>query len=364
MTIASVPKQRGKFLENIQSLRAVATLLIVCSHWRMIDTKYSGDPLSLFNFMGFGRFAIDMFFVVSGFIMVYITWGEERPFRRRAQKSFKFIFSRTTRIYPIYWIISGALLLVYMVKPNWVFSSAGQPDFLSSFFLWPDNQLPFLNVAWTLVHEMGFYVIFAALLFIPQRKRLWALLAWGLLISLGLVMGWRSLGPVWNVLFSPFSFDFIVGALLAYLYCYKKTIPLKPFVLWGLFLLSFVWALTAYYLYQPFIYDSLERVLIYILPAILCVYAAIELNRQNKLLPKWMQTIGNWSFVLYLTHVLTLSAVGRIWAVFASPNTPIDNIIAFFISVAAAILVSAITYNLLELPLRNVTNEWRKKLFK
>lgn len=363
MTIESLPRNNKRFLANIQSLRAIATLMIVCSHWRSIDAKYSGDPSTLFEYFGFGRFAIDMFFVVSGFIMVYITPRSEGNIKRRIRDALKFLFARFTRIYPVYWLVSGALLLAYFIRPEWVFSSSVQPDLVKSVFLWPDYSPPLLAVAWTLVHELEFYLVFALTLLLPRKFQLIGLISWAIIVFIGETLGWRQLGAIQNVLFSPFSLSFIAGAFLAHLYKSQKATIGNPFVLWFLFALSILWAFLVYLHYQPFTYDSLRRVLLYIVPAILCVYSMCELNRQDHLLPNWLQAIGNWSFILYLTHVLTLSVIGRIWSRFTMTNTAFDNVAMFGLSVLATIIVAAISYNVLELPIRKITNVWRKKLF-
>lgn len=361
MSFESPRETPRKFLENIQSLRAIATLMIVASHWRSIDSKYSGDPLNLFNYLGFGRFAIDMFFVVSGFIMVYISWTSRDTLKARAKQAGRFLFARTTRIFPIYWIISGAIFVLYLFRPDWVFSSSAlSPNIIKSIFLWPDTAPPLLAVAWTLVHELEFYLIFAVMMLIPRGKRLYGLGLWALILTIGQLQGWRNLGPVRNIVFSPFTYDFIAGTFLAYLYQSQKFTIRNTAILWGGFILSFLWAYLAYLYYQPFIYDSLTRVLIYIVPAIVIVYTMCELNRQNQLLPKWLQTIGNWSFVLYLTHVLTLSVLGRLWTFLNAPNSAADNLVMFTIALGLTIMVAGLIYSFIELPIRSVTNRWRK----
>jgi len=131
-------------LSNIQSLRGLAALLVVLTHLPVMEIKHSSDQI-LPAFFRFGISGVDLFFVISGFIMVYVTWNAPRA----PKQSLKFLFARVSRIYPIYWLIAGAVFFAWSFKPDITTYNPVQTNIVKSFLLWPDQTLPMLKVAWT-----------------------------------------------------------------------------------------------------------------------------------------------------------------------------------------------------------------------
>jgi len=143
--------------------------MVMLSHLFIIEQKYSQDQI-LPNVLNFGMAGVDIFFVISGFIMVYVT----HKWTAGAAKHIpEFLSSRALRIYPLYWIVSLPLLGLYLLRPDLVFSASvwNEPNLLKSFLLWPDVAYPLLEIGWTLIHEMSFYLIFALILIAPRRIR-------------------------------------------------------------------------------------------------------------------------------------------------------------------------------------------------
>jgi peptidoglycan/LPS O-acetylase OafA/YrhL len=150
---------------------------------------------------------VDLFFVVSGFIMAVTT-------QRRAsgaQPASAFLLRRVTRIYPCYLLVTGAVLAVFLWRPDLVNSSEDvRPDVLASFLLLPQEGLPLLLVGWTLVYEMLFYAVLAATLLVRRSWLWWVLGVWVALIVglapleqatsnvwVGLVLSPRNLSSCW-----------------------------------------------------------------------------------------------------------------------------------------------------------------------
>lgn len=344
-------------LHNVQALRGLAAILVLLSHILIIDRKYSGDPV-MPDALGFGLVGVDLFFVISGFIMVYITaqWKSASP-----KKIPEFLFARAARIYPIYWIISAALLALYLVRPEMVFSATeNPPHILKSFLLLPDEQYPLLEVGWTLVHEMGFYIVFAALLLLPRTLRFWGLLVWTALICAGRLLNFEQLGPVSEILFHPLSFEFIAGALTAYIYLSGRVRGAGLMIVAAL-----IWFAVSIVLIDNFaltFYHNWARVAIYTIPACLLILGLTTLEHTSKQLPKWSVTLGDWSYSLYLTHVLTLTVIGRLWTNFAKPGA-LDNIAMAIVMVVAAIAVASAVYYLIEKPMIGAARTLRRKWF-
>ena len=108
-----------------------------------------------------------MFFVISGYLMVVIA-------KRRgdALRPLPYLADRAARIYPLYWLVSAALLAVWIVRPDVVFSSNTDPDILKSFLLWPAPADPLHALGYSLIHFMFFYIVFTLLLAVFRSKRI------------------------------------------------------------------------------------------------------------------------------------------------------------------------------------------------
>ncbi len=112
---------------------------------------------------------VDLFFVISGFIMVWVA-GEPS----RSEGRYRLPLRARTRIYPLWWIFAAVGCAKYFLA----FGILTNPDsnwrdpafFVDSFLLLPQDGFPVLSVGWTLVHEVHFYLVFAALLFHPAAS--------------------------------------------------------------------------------------------------------------------------------------------------------------------------------------------------
>jgi len=162
---------------------------------------------SLLGLPFFGSSGVDVFFVISGFIMVAITA------RGEAASPGRFLLQRIVRVVPLYWL---ALLLTV------VGGSFTAAEIAKSFLFIPyasqrlyGGLYPILPSGWTLNYEMFFYLLFALSLAGPRRLRVPALAA---LMALWVLAG-KFLGPfsgAWaNFYSSPLLLEFAGGMLLA-----------------------------------------------------------------------------------------------------------------------------------------------------
>ena len=166
-------------VENIQAVRGFAVLLVMCFHLRTIETKYLSGETVLPDYLFGGIAGVDLFFVVSGFIMASIT---KSGFGQPAG-IVSFIYNRGTRIYPLYWIYSLPVLGLFLVRPDLVNPSQGsQANILASFLLVPQSLLPLLMVGWTLILEVYFYAVIAFFLLAPERLFVGLLGVWVVLV--------------------------------------------------------------------------------------------------------------------------------------------------------------------------------------
>ena len=202
-------------LQSLQVLRAIAALMVVVSHLYGFDQRFFGGPV-LPEVVQLGLAGVDLFFVLSGFVMVYITrYGY-------VQTGFvsAFLLSRVSRIYPLWWLALGASSVIYWVRPETLAGIGSPPNLLADFLLWPHERLPLLTIGWTLIHEMYFYLAFALLLLLPARLFFIGLTAWLTLVvfanltisALGLVVS-APLLLVTHPLTIEFGFGVVVGCL-------------------------------------------------------------------------------------------------------------------------------------------------------
>ncbi len=339
-------------IANIQALRGLAALMVVCYHLAKVEGKYGRGAALLPDITTVGLAGVDLFFVISGFIMVMITMGVSRNLRAFQT----FLYRRLTRIYPLYWLFSAIVLIVYWLQPAWVNSSqGGRVDILASFLLLPQSQLPLLMVGWTLIHEIYFYAVFACMLLLVRQSQLeGALLAWAGLPLVPLLVGSGG-NAFWQVFTHPLTLEFIAGGLLGRLYCRG----------WNFTRYNGSWALgsAAALLvgYDVFIAisgrtepGSWERVFLFGLPAVALVHGLVAMERDNRRrLPHWLSTVGNASYSIYLSHILVLSAVGRLWAVMGLGARG-GNAAMLLVMLAAVLAFGLLCFHYVEKPLLRI----------
>lgn len=149
-------------LNGLQGGRAVAAIMVAIFHANvfLLPTGFYGGQTAgaVFNF---GYAGVEFFFVLSGFIMLLV---HRRDFGH-AEQAGAFLKKRVLRIYPIYWLVLLFLLAIYFASPGRGPDHAREPmAIVTSFLLWPTVQGPIMQVAWTLQHEMLFYLVFAVMI--------------------------------------------------------------------------------------------------------------------------------------------------------------------------------------------------------
>jgi peptidoglycan/LPS O-acetylase OafA/YrhL len=338
----------GSRLDSIQALRGIAALAVVLFHAQAVARKYLSDPGLLPDALAFGQTGVDLFFVISGFVMVLTTAGSGRT----ARDAGRFLLARSTRIYPVYWVYLAATMAVFLIRPEWVNASQGhRADLVSSFLLLPSRELPLVMVAWSLVHELWFYLVFAGLLLLPRRWLPAALTAWALAIALAtLIPSGPDQHPAWLIVRHPYTVEFILGAAGA------LALPGRGARPWPL-LLTLGVALTglfAAHVGNVIATDALMRAAILGALYVLLVSAAV-LAEQGGLLaiPRFLTELGDRSYTIYLSHVLVLSAGGRLWTALPPDLTgaPGGAAMAVILMLAGVLIWGRIGYQVIERPL-------------
>lgn len=335
-------------IHSIQALRAIAAALVVVLHCFVhlhVRHRIPGIP----SLVDAGRAGVDIFFVISGFIMVYISADNFQ--KEGASKDF--FVKRLIRIAPTYWLytlLMAALLFSfpYLFSDNKEFS-LGHLLASLSFIPWNNSvgePKPVLPVGWTLNFEMYFYLIFAFLLIFSRRyfiPLLTALLLGG--IAAGFMLTLDS--PVYYVVTSSLLIEFLLGCIIGLIYKRQMT---PPPVACAILAISGAGLLIATGIYDA---SGIARFVKWGIPGALVVAGVIFLERSNKLsVPAFLVKLGNSSYSLYLTHLFTINAAGKVWSM------TFGAMYEVFIPVAilAAISVGHAAYLLFERPLTNFLN--------
>jgi len=334
-------------LTQVQSLRALAALLVLASHLQVIESKYGQDTV-LPDWFAVGFVGVDLFFVISGFIMSWLAAQSKRgPALAGA-----FAVARAGRIYPLYWTVTAAVAVLWLVRPDMVFaSSGGEPDLLRSFFLIPDTKLPLLAVGWTLIHELYFYIVLTVILLLPRLAALPVLLLWGAAVLAGYLTGFGMNGPTARILVHPLTFEFILGALAGAAASRSSGRLGAVALVTGFVGMGGVLAYVidvGYWKDSWFWTDSWMRPALFAAPSALLVYGFTSLDQRNIRAPALFVHLGDQSYALYLTHILSLSAAGRVWQMLPQFDGPLDNVAALAGLVLAAYLAAEIAYRLID----------------
>jgi peptidoglycan/LPS O-acetylase OafA/YrhL len=286
-------------LPSIQALRFIATLLVLLFHMALLPTGFKG---------------VDLFFVISGFVLFYNYHA--RPASIRSQRR-RYFIHRLTKIFLLYWT---ALIARYLVVP-FPFNTS----LIASVLLLPGHN-PILSISWSLSCELYFYGLLGITLFyIPTRWHKGLFIgAFALTAGVKLFNTWFfSLHglPIY-FLAGPNLWEFLCGILAGYLFCWpavsnpsspSTASPSKappstafpstaspgisfPFLLFSLLLLALFWFLPLAYsfAYYHFVYGSVALLLV-------LMTARSEKRRPwNGPFKDWVLRLGNASYAIYL----------------------------------------------------------------
>jgi exopolysaccharide production protein ExoZ len=236
-----------------------------------------------------GQAGVDMFFLISGFIMAHGVI--ESPSTPSA-----FMRRRILRITPLYWLVTVAVFAMALIAPH-LFPqvSADALHLLQSLFFIPQEKSPVVYVGWTLNYEMFFYCLFAVGLLAAGPWRLLVPMALIVgLVVLGLVFGPHH-GPIWYVVTNPMLVEFAGGIVLAVVW--RRLGGLAE--LWAILMAA---AFAAIFI-GPYVGAPWIRVGAWGVPAACVATAALALEARG-LTARWrpVQLLGDASYSIYLTH--------------------------------------------------------------
>lgn len=273
--------------QNIQILRAVAAVMVVLFHVVLWLPQPSGAaPLIHQIFHSWGKSGVDLFFVISGFVIMLSQ-------ARKPRSVLEFLRNRALRILPLYWALTAVFVLLLVFLPQ---LAANQPPLTAhrlgmslGMVSWlTQREFPVVFVGWSLEYEMMFYLLFAvagsvlALRHVP--------------VVLGIVLG---LGA-WTGMFEQMVVEFVLGMMIARLRLARAHLPFAlPILLAGiaLFLLSIRWP------------DEQLRLLTWGLPSAMIVTGLVFLPQLKSRIGDYL---GNASYAIYLGQALAIPAATKL----------------------------------------------------
>jgi peptidoglycan/LPS O-acetylase OafA/YrhL len=291
----------GRALLSIQVLRAVAALAVTVAHtnaelgWVLFYLKLPNPMPGLVT----GAAGVDLFFVISGFIMVYTT----HDLFGGVVGAWTFVKRRLVRIVPLYWLMTGATIACWY----WFGTSLHQEgatwvNIVTSlaFLPWPRGNTvdPIVGVGWSLNYEMFFYGLFALALVLPRRLGLAMLLALLLVAGYGT---WAS-NEIPGYFLNHNLWSFAAGIGVALLY---ERVVLPQALAWASIAAGAA-VLTASAVFE--VHVAWHREIMWAAPCALIVLGAVYLPNPQCPAPPWrvLGFLGDASYSLYLTHGLAM----------------------------------------------------------
>lgn len=269
-------------ITGIQYLRAIAAISVLCFH---ISEAY-GLRFQI------GAAGVDIFFVISGFIMWVTTQG--KPIGPQ-----EFMWRRLIRIVPLYWIATAATFVLAVLKPQFFYNTnASAENLIGSLFFLPamkDDALhPVVEQGWTLSYEMFFYLIFSISLLLPEFRRLWFLMA--ALVTIVIAHYLLPLGYL-SVFTEPVILEFAAGIVIGRLW--KQDFRLPFYAAISLMIAGFALLLASDLM------PHVDRAVRWGIPAVLLLSGAVFAERERGV-PKlaFPHFLGDASYSIYVWHVL------------------------------------------------------------
>lgn len=337
---------------SIQFLRAMAAIFVVVSHVWAIN----GVAEKPYGFEYLGGYGVDIFFVISGFIMCYTT---KEVFSAPRKEALSFITKRIIRIYPVYFIIASPGIFYLMSQYVSFGGSLSAYDVIGNFLLLPTftgnpGYHMFYYVAWSLCYEMMFYVLFAILMCFCKRKTTLVLSMVGIIVGMvslvqtfqlqGKILGWVNISYMVG---DSLMINFALGCVAFLIFSNAKNVEIKPLI--SILMIAFLVVIglinaknQAYRLFS-FGFTSF---------AIVMIALYTKLPKKEKSLTESIGVyLGNASYSIYLFHLYMVFASERIF----QSMTSYKDVTGVILSIVS-VLIGCVFYSYIEKPMNNMVH--------
>ena len=334
-------------LRSLQALRGVAAGAVVFEHLHFHSELRQGPGL-VPEWFAAGHLGVDLFFVLSGFILLHVHRGDlGRPGRVGP-----YAWRRFVRVWPLLALLSTLKLAYLLLGGHGASPHKTELSVIAtSYLLLPHPDWPLLDVAWTLRHEALFYALFGLAVWGGSRLGLGlcAAAAAGLLcVSLaGGTDGW----PWWAAfLGTPLHWHFLFGLAVADLARRPLGERLLRPVAAALWLSASAAALLLGAAWHLETGRDEPRILFALGSAALVLWLVPAERRRPLPIPRWLAQLGDASYSLYLWHGFVIVAALTPWAHLPTPIQAWPRL--FLAGVAALSFASSLAlYRWVERPL-------------
>lgn len=336
-------------LEGIQILRGYAAMLVVVTHlWSV------GVVSSALKFSRIGGLGVDIFFVISGFIMCYSLRDRILP-----NDSIQFLKKRAIRVYPIYLLVLIPFLVQYLdqvMTPVDPLIIIGNLLLSPSFSGRPDYRM-LVGPAWTLTYELFFYVLFAAAMFSSRSKDraiYIVIILIALMVALVNFLGLKGERLQWSnfqyIVGDMLLFNFVIGCVCYFVWRkYRRAV----FSFWTALGAALVLTVISLVLSK----FGLPRILSLGVPATAIVFIFLFAKFENKNLTKPLLFLGSASYSIYLVHAI----IAHWKYLIIGPSARENDLTGFFLT-SVALAAGCIFYVIVENPLSRILHERRRAL--
>lgn len=297
---------------TLQILRFIAAALVMIGHIQQ-EIVRTADPATSdrYSFIPFDwGLGVDIFFVISGFVMYYLTHAKFGTSRAPQE----FLRRRLIRIVPLYWITTTIVLALALATTG----KTGDeplylPNVIASYLFLPGPRcgeycFPVYTLGWTLNYEMLFYTLFAIALFFSRKVGLIFIVAALAMLAVG-----RLVTPPSATMLHFWGYsmtgEFLIGIYIGHLFLSSTRV--SPLLCGAMLVLG---AALAVIFYQTDSYETWTRLITGGIPAALLV-AAVVLGVQGTGRSVAVRALilgGDASYALYLTHPFAIKGAGAI----------------------------------------------------
>ena len=342
-------------LSSLQALRGVAVLAVVAHHAVATISGWSalaiGTPSPRLNAIAcLGASGVDLFFVISGFVMAHVAA------RHRNGGAARFLINRMIRIMPMFWLMS-AFYIAWMLCTGTAFPLAAYLNTISIVPIAGTDQLPALYVGWTLAFELLFYLVAASVIAADTAQPAgWLMIAMALAATLGLSPRLHAIAPL---VLNPIVGEFALGAAawLVWRGGKRRVSPLT-LILFGALMLfqTSIDPWTPDFSVHPALVESgatsVRRLALWGLPCALIVAGAALAEPSNGWAMRGFRRLGDASYSIYLSHPLAFEMLGY---VVSQHGQPFSQALLGAALLTVALILGLSVHALIERPLSGTT---------
>lgn len=344
----SVPEKR-KTIRSLQVARALAALSVVAFHLSLTmgTAKYTGVA-PFWSLARFGNLGVDLFFVISG----YIIMAAHQSDLGRPERAGNYAYKRFVRIFPAYWLYMAGFTVA-----AWVLHIGDLPkspvEWISAMTLVRlSSAEPPLTVAWTLFHEIAFYAVFL-LAILNRRLGVMVFCLWMAVCLAVLHYPHVEQRTPFLVYTAGFNLNFLIGIAAHWLSRRLSLRVAQGLLTAGALALVAIGALDG----------DVERPDVIALAygigfgAVLAAIVRLEVLGHCYPMP-WLERIGDASYSLYLVHLIFISVALKL-AISTGLLDQLGAVPVYLATLSFAIIGGVAAYYIVEKNLIAAVRMWR-----